>query len=189
MTAFEDILWPQGQDNMGGLVDDLYYVPIDDIDFAAPPALAADGVTISGDITLKTDKKWLRIYHTRGTGKLDDTQVGERDGKSFENMVEFKFPGDTAKLVAFKRLVANTPVAVICKDAQGNYRLIGITIQNDPVASTDVPTLKFPAYIEQASGTTGAKGSDAKGHTFQIKAEAVCPPLFYTGAIDVAGPA
>ena len=28
-------------------------------------------------------------------------------------------------------------------------------------------------------------GTDAKGHTFQIKAEGVCPPLFYEGVIDV----
>lgn len=184
--AFEDILWTQGQDNMGGLVDDLYYVPIDDIDLTVPLTLEADGVTIDDDIVLKATKKWFRIYHTRGTGKLDDSLVGERDGKSFENMVEFKFPGDTAALVKFKRQVANTPLAVICKDAQGNYRLLGVTLQKDPATAADAVTIKFPAYIEQASGTTGAKGSDAKGHTFQIKAEAVCPPLFYTGEIDVS---
>jgi len=184
--AFEDILWTQGEDNMAGLVDDLYFVPIDDIDFTTPPTLDVDGVTIANDITLLATKKWFRIYHTRGTGKLDDNVVGERDGKSFENMVEFKFPGDTKELVAFKRQVLNTPLAVVCKDTQGNYRILGVSLIKDPATGTDVTTLQFPAYIEQASGTTGAKGSDARGHTFQIKSEAVCPPLFYEGTIDVS---
>jgi len=182
--AFEDILWTQGQDNMGGLVGDLYFVPIEDIDFTTPPTLDADGVTISGAITLKALKKWFRIYHTRGTGKIDDNVVGERDGRSFENLCEFKFPGDTKEVIAFKRQVLNTPIALIGRDPQGNYRILGITVIKNQSTSLDELTLDFPAYIESAPGTTGL-GSDAKGHTFQVKCEAISPPLFYEGTIDL----
>jgi len=181
--AFKDILWTQGQDNMSGLVGDLYWIPIEDIDFSTPPVLNADGVTITGDILLLANKQWFRIYHTRGTGKIEDKLVGEADGKSFENLCEFKFPGDTTELVSFKRQVKNTPLAVIGRDAQGHQRILGISIIQ--VDGDDVLTLDAPAYIEQADGTTGSKGSDAKGHTFQVKNSANHPPLFYEGVITL----
>lgn len=181
--AFEDILWTQGSDNMGGLVGDLYFVPIEDIDFTTPPTLNADGVTITGNIVLKASKQWFKIYHTVGTGKIEDKIVGERDGKSFENMCEFKFPGDTKDLVAFKRQIKNTPIALLGRDAQGAYRVMGISIVK-ATGGSDVLVLDYPAYIEQADGTTGAQSADAKGHTFQVKCAANHPPLFYEGTID-----
>ena len=184
--AFQDILWTQGSDNMGGLVGDLYYAPTEDIDFTTPPTLDADGVTVSGDITMKTGKFFNRIYHTRGTGKIDSTVVGERDGRSFENICEFKFPGETPEVVAFERQVLNTPLVVIGKDAQGRQRLLGINVIKDTAGTSDVLTLDFPAYLESLNATTGAAGSDAKGHTFQFKTEALSTPLFYTGAIPLA---
>ena len=184
--AFEDVLWIQGSDNMAGLSGDIFFVPKDDVDETALLALSldADGVTLSSNIPLVALKKFFRIYHTRGTGKITDQVVGERDAKSFENMAEFKFPGDTKALVAFKRQVLNTPGVYIARDANGKYRLFGITTVKDG-SDNDVLTLDFPAYIESASGDTGAGGGDAKGHNFQVKTAGVCPPLFYEGTIDV----
>lgn len=184
--AFEDVLWTQGSDNMGGLIGHIYFCPVEDVDETALVALAleADGVTLASDIPLLTNKKFFKIYHTRGTGKFSDQVVGERDGKSFENMVEFKFPGDTAALLAFKRQIVNTPMVVIFRDPQGFYRLMGISILKDPTTGNDKLTLELPAYIEAANNDSGT-GADAKGTTFQIKTEALLPPLLYTGTIDV----
>lgn len=177
--AFEDVQWSQGQDNMSGLIGPIYWTPSEDVDLSAPPTLEADGVTISGDITLAANKKFFTLYQTRGTGKIDTNMVGERDGKSFENILECKFPGETPEFVAFMLQVKNTPVVVIARDAQGRYRLLGISLVGGAL------TKDLEAYFESNAGTTGAAASDAKGHTIQVKAEANHPPLFYTGTIDV----
>lgn len=164
---------------MSGLIGPIYWVPSEDVDLTTPPTVDTDGVTITGDITLKATKKFFTLYQTRGTGKLDCTMVGERDGKSFENMLECKFPGETKELVSFMQQVKNTPVVIICRDAQGAYRLLGISIVGG------VLTKDLEAYFEADTGTTGAAASDAKGHTIQIKAEANHPALFYEGDIDL----
>lgn len=177
--AFEDTLWTQGQDNMSGLVGDLYWCPAEDVDMTSPPALDADGVTVTGTIALKALKKFFRIYHTRGTGKIDDTMVGERDGKSFEVMCVFKFPGDTPEYVNLMKEGKNTPILLIGKDAQGRQRLVGMSLLNGSLS------MDLPAYFDAETGTTGDQASSAKGHEITVKAESNHPPLFYEGVIDV----
>lgn len=176
--AIAEVLWTQGQDNMSGVVGPIFFAPSEDVDLTTPPTVAADGVTVTGNIALKATKKFFRMYQTRGTAKIDSTMVGERDGKSFENILEYKFPGETPGLIAFLKDTKNTPLVVIARDAQGKYRLFGISLIG-AVLTTDLE-----AYVESDAGTTGAAASDAKGHTIQIKAEANHPPLFYTGTID-----
>lgn len=182
--AFEDVLWPQGSDNMSGLIGDLYFAPLDDIDVATLPVIGAD-LVVSGNIVLVALKKFFRLYNTRGNGKITSTIVGERDGKSFENVFEFKFPGDTPEIIAFLRQVSNTPGVVIGRTPQGVYRVLGLSAIKDVDGVTDVTTYDLPAYLESAAGDTGAAGGDAKGHTIQFKSEALSPPLIYTGVIDV----
>lgn len=177
--AFEDLAWPAGQQNMGGLVSDVHFVPLDDVDMSAAPALDADGVTITAAITLKALKKWISIYHTRGTGKIDSNSVGERDGKSFENILEFNFPGGEKKVVAHNKQVLNTPGLYIGKDTDGNYRILGLAVIDGVV------TFDMPAYTENITSTTGAASADKRGTTYQAKSEAPHEALFYEGAIDL----
>jgi hypothetical protein len=178
----EDLEWPQGKTNMGGLVGDVYAVPVEDIDETQLPTLDADGVSLTGDFVLKTDKKFSRIYHTKGTGKLDDNSVGERDGKSFENMAEFFFPGQEKVVAKWKKDYANTPMVVIVRETSGGMRAIGVCDLGGSIS------LDLPAYIESLAGTTGAASADRRGTTFQVKAEAPHPPLYYSGAIDLTSP-
>jgi len=182
--AFEDVPYGQGQDNMGGLVGSIYFVPMDDVDKTTPLTLEADGVTISGNIVLAALKKFIAIYHTRGTGKILSNLVGERDGRSFESMFEFKFPADTPEIFSFLRQVANTPGILIAKDPQGKYRVLGLTVVKDTDGTTDIVSFDFPSYLESAPGDTGY-GADAKGHTLTFKSEGLVPPMFYTGTIDI----
>lgn len=179
----EDLLWAAGKPNMGGLVGDVYAVPVDDIDDTQLPTLDADGVSLTGNFVLKADKKFARIYHTRGTGKLDENTVGDRDGKSFENMAEFFFPGMEKTVAKWKKDYVNTPMLVIVKETSGGMRVIGITVLED-----DSLSLALPAYIESIAGTTGAAAADRRGSTFQVKAEAPHPPLYYSGTIDLTAP-
>jgi len=179
--TFVDLKWPQGKDNMGGLIGDLYYCPVDDIDEASLPTLDADGITLTGNFVCKSTKKFIQIYHTRGTGKLDDNSVGERDGMSRENICEFFFPGSEKEVEAFKRAAQNTPGVVICKDVDGNFRVLGAVALGDPA----VVSLAMPAYMQSASGTTGAASADRRGTTFQFKSEAPHAALFYDGTIPL----
>ena len=178
--ALNDITWAQGKQNMGGLKGEFYFVPINDVDFATPPALDVDGKTITGAITLQSLKKFYKAYFTKGTGKLDATSVGERDGKSFECMFEFRVPGnDVANLTAIEQML-NTPGLWIGEDASGNMIVLGISKNDDGTLHID-----FPCYLESANLTTGATPADARGVTVQVKSESPHFPLFYTGAIDV----
>ncbi len=181
--AFEDVLWPEGADNMGGIIGDIFFVPMNNVDTTQLPAIGAD-LVITGNVVLLPLKQFFAIYETRGTGKIDDNTVGERDGRSKEVMFEFKFPGDTKEIISFARQVQNQPGVLIVKDPQGQQRILGVTVIKDIDGVTDITTYQMPAYLESDTGTTGL-GGDAKGHTMIFKAEALTKALIYQGDIDV----
>lgn len=181
--AFTDLLWAQGSENMAGLVGDIYYCPIEDIlTFPALSAALALDTAADSDFVCKSGKNFIRIYHTLDTGKLDDATVGERDGRSKENLLEFFFPGGKKEVAEFERQALNTPCVVICKDTEGNLRLLG-AVNLDP--ADVVITGDIPAYLESSSGTTGAARADRRGKTFQFKHSAPHAPIFYKGAIPL----
>lgn len=178
-----DLGWTQGSENMAGIVGDILYCPIEDIETF--PVLSASGkldtaATPTGDFVCKTGKQFVRIYHTAETGKLDDAVVGERDGKSKENMLEFFFPGGKQEVAEFERFALNTPCVVICKDTSGFWRILGaVNLDN----SNTTLTGDIPAYLESSSGTTGAARADRRGKTFQFKHSAPHAPVFYKGSV------
>lgn len=176
---FEDLLWTQGKDNMGGLNGYIYFCPTEDIDTALLPTIGTDNISLTGDFACKSTKKFIQIYFTKSTGKLDDTGVGERDGKSRENLLEFFFPGSERKVESFKQMIQNTPGIWIYEDAEGNQRVVGVSIIGGELS------LGFPAYAEAINGTSGAASADRKGTTFQVKAESPHAPLFYEGTIPL----
>lgn len=185
LFTLTNLSWNQGQQNMGGIIGDIYYCPIEDI--ATFPLASAAGKldTISGstgNFTCKTGKKFISIYHTAETGKFDDATVGDRDGKSKENMLEFLFPGSKQDVNEFERFALNTPCVVICKDTSGNYRALGLGSFDD---TTSVFTGDIPAYLESSSGTTGTGRADRRGKTFQFKHSANHAPIYYKGTIPL----
>src|SRR5690349_1936953 len=125
--GFADLLWTSGKDNMGGLVGEIYFCPIEDV--LTLPALAAIGSleTEVADIVLKDGKRFYKIYHTAETGKLDYTTQGDMDGKSKANVLAFFYPGDDANVAEQIRLLQNTPGIYLCKDSKGKLRLLGVT--------------------------------------------------------------
>lgn len=178
-----DITWTQGKQNMGGLKDHFYFVPLDEVDITATIAaltLAADGKTVSGDIALVALSKFGKIYFTKGTGKLDYTVVGERDGRSMEHMFEANIPGGEPDNMAVIDVMLNTPGIAIAKDSSGNQLLMGISKDENGILNVD-----FPAYLESIAGTTGAAAADKRGITLGVKSESPETPLVYTGTIDL----
>lgn len=184
MPPFADLLWPQGEDNMGGLVGDIYFIPKDDVDEASIPALSAVGSLLmaAGDIMPKQGKKWLQIYHTPESGKIDYNTVGETDAKSKENMLEFLFPGDNQTLAEQERLLQNTVGLYAVKDTKGKMRILGLT-NLDP--TTTELTLDSPAFLVTSNGATGQARPDRRGTTFVVKHAASHRPVFYPGVITL----
>ena len=178
----EDLLWTPGSKNMGGLVGNIHAIEIDQIDLSTEPTLDADGLTITSPLVLNVDQKFATIYHTRETGKIDSNMVGERDGRSFDNMLEFFHPGSSKAEAAFREKYCNTPSVYIAKDTDGNWRLIGLAKIGGKI------TKDLPAYMEPSNNTTGAAAADRRGSTYVIKSEASHPPLFYEGPIDLIAP-
>ncbi len=179
MPPLNDIVWPTGKQNMGGLRDSIYVVPADDVDLTTPPTIDIDGKTLTTALALKPNRKFYKLYFTKGTGKLDFNVVGERDGKSFENMVEFNVPGGDAANLAVVDEMLNGAFVAIVKD--GTQQLvIGLSKDEAGVLNVD-----FPVYTESLTGTTGAAAADKRGMTIVLKAEAPHTPLVYASTIDL----
>ncbi|HMT28017.1 MAG TPA: hypothetical protein PKD91_01935, partial [Bacteroidia bacterium] len=89
MPDFDDLLWPNGTDNIGGTQVNHYYAPLSHFSvLPVPPEPAttlSEIVTISDNVVFYTGKKFLQIYSTIDTGRVLDKLVGELDGKSFEH--------------------------------------------------------------------------------------------------------
>ncbi len=176
MADFNDLLWPDGSDNIGGTEVNHYYVPLSDIEtfptIAASPATLAEEVTISDSFVMKTGKFFHKVYSTLDTGKIDDKSVGEFDGKSFEHSFEFLFPGTRAEALALIRKMNNTNMVFIASEADGQKRLIG--------------SPAFPAKMSMSDVTTGQKTADRKGTTIKVESRGVTPAPIYTGAIPLS---
>ncbi len=179
MPDFNDLLWPDGTDNIGGTEVTHYYAPLSDVltfpTLPDAPATLADEVTISDPFVFKTGKKFLKFYSTLDTGKIEDKSVGEFDGKSFEHKFELLFPGTRAEALALIRKMNNTNMVFVASEAGGQKRIIG--------------SEGFPAKMSLSDVTTGSKTSDRKGTSIMVESRGVTPAPIYTGAIPlVAAP-
>jgi hypothetical protein len=127
-------------------------------------------------------KNFVEVYSTPLKNKLDDSTVGEIDGKSKEALYEFFFPGDEEAIAEFERFALNTPCVWIVPDTRGRNRLLGL-VNLDP--ETTILSADIQAYLEGSNGTSGAARADLKGKTFQFKHSAPHAPLFYKGVIPL----
>lgn len=179
--TLEDIGWENGKNNTPGIVQEVAYVPLADIDTlptvvqADPTATGsfADLVKVVGDIVLKTGKNLLSIYLTDETGQISDELQGELDGKSFKNMLEFLHPGDSDEIRGFTAYAKNSNFIFIVKTKEGKNYLFGSALS--------------PAKMVTAPGSTGKAPADRKGRTFSFKFDASYPTPTFTGKVTIAG--
>jgi hypothetical protein len=182
--AYTDLKRGSGKQNMGGLLTRAYAIPLVDVDPAALPDLTAVGkLTIVGNIVPKAGKGFYELYSTPEKNKIDDTTVGEIDGKSKEHMYEFFFPGSEPECDEFEAQAMNDQWVLVIPDTRGRKRIIGLC-RLDP-ASVEL-SADLPAYLIGSSGTTGAARADLAGKTFQFQAKAAHAPLYYSGTTPLA---
>lgn len=176
--AFADLTYGQGNENMSSIRGDVYLCPVSDIDFSTVPTLAADGVTITGDIVCISTKKFIGAFQAKGLGKINSAVAGERYGKYKENSIEFFFPGNAKEVIAFEKQALNTEFVVIVKEADGTTLVIGLNVDAAGTLNLDLPaTLETADYVNE-------KGS-VRGRNFVLMADAAHSPLVYEGDIQI----
>jgi len=182
--AFEDINWMQEAQNIAGLVGDILFIPIDDVQ-SLPALPAAGDQVITQNLSLKSGKRWYRMYHVPETGKIDANSAGELDGLGLTVMLEFMIPGNANAIARFKRQILNTRAVWAYQETDGKYRLLGVSALS---RSSTALTLDLYAHCRQANSGLGAARPDRRGALFNVVFNAVHEPLIYNGSFtDGAG--
>ena len=177
-----DLLFTQGQDNLAGIIGEIYLVPVEDVD-TIPALTAASSLVTAGNIVLDAGKAWSRLYFTDETGKLDLKVVGERDGKGIEAMLSVRYPKLSTALFNWVRSIQNTPCLVAYKMANsGKWYIMGLT-QFD-VTNTEL-TADIPVYFDNAEISTGEKRPDQNGALLSWKFTSIHGPVEYNGTFDL----
>ena len=172
---FADMLWQDGEKNMGGVKTIGYYALAADIDewptLPAEPATAAQEVTYDGNFRMKSGKSWHKIYSTMETAFIHDEPQGEPDGQSFVNRGKIFYPGTKVEALAFAKNANNSNMVFILDEASGgNRRVIG--------------NQGFPAKVTPDINT-GEATADRKGMNLDIWSYSDSPALLYEGVIEL----
>lgn len=182
-----DLLFTQGNDNLSGIVGEIYGAPSEDV--LTPPvlALATSLKTTAVDIVMKPTKKFQRIYITDETGMINVNPVGERDGKGRESILQGRYPALGVELEDFIRQCQNTPSVFIYRLAR-NGKLYILGISQLDITSTTL-SLAIPAYFDQGAASSGDARSSQNGALIGWKWTAAHGPIEYAGAVPlVAAP-
>jgi hypothetical protein len=179
-----DLLFTQGQDNLAGLVGEIYDCPTEDIESLPDLAAATSLVTEAGvDIVCKSTKKFTRLYITDETGNIKTVGVGPRDGKARESVLMGRYPASGFELEDWISDRQNTPSIQIFRLARtGDLYLMGVS----RLKKTDVTlSLAIPSYFENAESDSGSARADQNGAPISWKFTAGHGPIKYVGAIPL----
>ena len=164
---FEQVSWPAGADNMGGLSTVAYFAPASAI-MQMPEFDPKDGITRKGEFKMAQGTCFVSIYVTYGTASLSSEPVGEADCRCSKLTGEFFHPGSTPEAATFARAVQNTQGVFAFKDTSGRIRLVGDVVN--------------PATVK-AKHETGKKPDERKGWTIAFEAYSERPITFFEGEI------
>lgn len=141
---FEDIAknLPDGQ-NMGGIPQVVYYARYEDVSVWPKRPVGGTGVTLAkmgeltGNLEMKAEKFFHRLYVTDDEGKLDIEGVGEKDGKSFVMKLRVYHPGLNSRLLGFMNLAKNSNLVFVVPDSNGGLFLLGDEMRAAAMDSID----------------------------------------------------
>lgn len=176
----EDILKPQGggANNDAGLRVIAYYALYHDIEtfpkVPDTPANYAEKVTITDPFVMKSGKAFKQIQSTLETSGLDTSGVGERDGKSAENLLTLQHPGTPAAMVAWIEEHKNSDLILVIQHIDGAMRVIG--------------SEGLPANIEEFNIPSGMKVADPRHVRATIKSVGRIAPFITSPVPLTAAP-
>ena len=115
--------------NMGGVRQVVYYGFHADVETwptvpDSPADIEANGV-LTGSVVMKTGKNMFELYITDDTGEFNIESVGEVDGKSYVEHLNFFHPGLQKKILGFMNAIKNDNMFFIPTDAEGQQYLMG----------------------------------------------------------------
>lgn len=169
----------RGEVKLAGLYTELYYAPksyiatLPDLPKLTDTSMTMDKAgTISTDITMATDKVFLKIDLLEDASEINAESQGDEPSKTFNNTAEFKYPGTSAAAVGFCRLANLDDIVYIVRERSGNYRILG----NNLFHTNTKPKM-----------ASGKAFSDEFGTTLEIEVTDIAPAPVYTGKIVLAG--
>jgi hypothetical protein len=116
-------------ENMGGLTQTMIFGLWDDVStWPTAPVAPADVEAYAawtGDVVMASGKRAFTFYSTDDTAELSINQVGERDGMSFEMVVNVFNPGLKKKLLGFISVAKNANLFLLVKDNENQWYLLG----------------------------------------------------------------
>lgn len=179
----QDLLWADGNDNTAGIQQAVYYAPLDDIATLPEPQVDVSNasgefeqlVTISDNIIMKSGKVFRKMYVTLKNGSLKCETVGELDGKSYKNTLEFFHPGSKPQVLGFSQWAKNSSLIFLIPEADGQVRILGHK--------------GYPAKLVNAPHDTGTKPEDTKGFKFSFESYRKGPAPVFTGQVQLQGSA
>ncbi len=174
-----NLLWGDGDDNMGGIRTTAYYCLHTEIaagGHAAPVSRAAATTmaelgTIAVDHTFKPTKGWKRLYNTEDSGMVESTMQGEKDGKSWINKIKLFHPGNRAEVLGFMRWIQNAGCYFVGVDAEGKQRMVG--------------SEHYPAKLDTSTITTTETAAGRKGCTFEAVCSSPWPAPIVTAELEL----
>lgn len=134
------------------------------------PAVGPDGVTIAGNIVMKTGEGFAKWDTLIDNSELSHKTVGEIGSQSVEQTLEVFIPRARVNIDAEIQKAINGSFIVISVDAQGQKRIGG-------------NLLRPMSMVHDYKG--GKKNTDRRGTTLTFTSGAGHVPFYYTGTIPV----
>lgn len=177
VMTLANLVWGDGDDNMGGLRTKAYWCMHSEVEVHAAPVARADATnyaqlaTVASDHTFVSGKGWKSIYTTEDTGMVESTLQGELDGKSWVNKIKLFFPGGKQQIAGFLRWTHNAGLYFIGVDAEGSKRMVG--------------SEHWPAKALAHTISTTETAAGRKGATMEFQASSPWPAPIVTVSIDL----
>ena len=178
----ENIDYCPDQETAAGVSStEIYAARVSDFDdIIAPPALGvatslSEAATITGPHTFTAPKGFFKMNFLPDTGLVESTNEGEKGSKTNTNSYGGTLPGITARNLGFVRKYQNVGMIFLVTQIDGTIRQIGSKIS--------------PAYLSEASGTTGQKAGDINGIPVKFTDTQAYQAPIYSGTITEFTPA
>lgn len=173
--VYADLDFDTEANNMGGFTNVAYLGISTHISaWPAPPTTITsmgDQALMTGDFTMVSGKKFIKIYVSPGTFGLDSEPQGETDGKSFRVKGELFFPGTKKECLGLVAALKNARGTIIAIDSNSGDQIM--------VGTKDNPLYFSPKV------SFGKVAADRRGATIAFECDSNVPAYIFDGVIPL----